>query len=63
MSNRTNDSLVLDEDTEAFFKNKPVWYVTTLCICEKCGRAYKASLGHKAKNCRPIDITELVKGE
>ena len=57
-SNRTNVELVLDVDTEEFFKNKPSWYVTTLCICEKCGRAYKASLGHKPENCIPVDKTK-----
>ncbi len=58
-SNRTERQFVLDPDTEAFFKNKPAWYVTTLCICDKCGRAYKASIGHKSKNCKPVTYTTL----
>lgn len=63
MSNRTNDDLVLDADTQAFFNSKPVWYVTTLTICEKCGRAYKASIGHKPENCVPIMEAAFAEGD
>lgn len=55
INTRNDGALVLDADTEAFFKNKPKWYVTTLCICDKCGRAYKASIGHKTENCKPVE--------
>lgn len=45
----------LDPETEAWFRTKPSWYVTTLCICPKCGLSYKASIGHRAENCKPVE--------
>ena len=29
--------------------NKHIGYQTTVCMCQKCGLFYKASLGHKCK--------------
>lgn len=56
MSTRNiTDKLEYDPETEAWFKTKPAWYVTTVCICEKCGLAYKASIGHKPENCKPVE--------
>lgn len=56
MSTRNiTDELEYDPETEAWFKTKPAWYVTTVCICEKCGLAYKASIGHKPENCKPVE--------
>lgn len=57
-SNRTDHKHELDPETKEFFKNKPVWYVTTLVMCEKCGKMYKASIGHKSKNCVSVEIEE-----
>lgn len=54
MSDKIRFEPVYDAETEAWFKTKPVWYVTTVTICEKCGRAYKPSLGHKKENCKPV---------
>lgn len=56
MSNRKHPELKYDAETEAWFKNKPKWTVTTVCICEKCGLAYKPSIGHKAKNCKVMEV-------
>lgn len=50
--------LTYDALTEAWFKNRPSWMVTTVSICNKCGRAYKPSLGHKSENCIPVDETK-----
>lgn len=59
MSTRNvTDKLGYDPETEAWFKTKPKWFVTTLCICEKCGLAYKASIGHKPENCRVKEEAE-----
>ena len=57
-SKNVNPDLEYDADTEAWFKTKPVWYVTTVSICPKCGRGYKSSLGHKPENCIPVDKTK-----
>lgn len=55
MSSRNHPELKYDAETEAWFKTKPAWYVTTVSICEKCGLAYKPSLGHKKENCKPVE--------
>jgi hypothetical protein len=57
-NNRTNGEHRLDPDTKEWFKTKPKWYVTTLCICPKCGMSYKASIGHKTENCKAKEEDE-----
>lgn len=52
MSIRNYPAPKCDPDTEAWFKTKPKWFVTTLCICPKCGLSYKASIGHRPENCK-----------
>ena len=37
-----------DKETIKWFRKHPEKQ-TTLCMCEKCGKCYKPSLGHKCK--------------
>lgn len=43
------EKVKLDAATKKWFENQPVWIVTTLSKCEKCGLYYKDALGHKCK--------------
>lgn len=53
MIKEKEERVELDVETQEWFKHHP-GAQTTVAQCPKCGRYYKPSLGHKAKNCKEI---------
>lgn len=51
----------MDAATKNWFRNRPVWEVTTVQKCEKCGLFYKPELGHKCKGEQNERRTENVR--